>query len=284
MYKKFILSETESELLLAFESTPGLESLSVHLGRDITVISRQLKRISEKADVLSKISGRWVLTEKGRRFNQATQDFLISQNSIISERYRLRIGTNREFSSRCISPNIKGLREIFKNVSLEFRAYEQGTEQALLAGEIDIAFDCGKPQSPEIKYVALKKESILAVAAPSFIKKYGKIEQETDFSQRPHIYCERLRIDRIAGIHWDSIHTIVSTNDIASARTMALQGIGWALLPVYAMKTELEKKQLIQIHDRSFDQEKYGVWRLRTRSHLDKDYSRAVEWMQSLEF
>jgi DNA-binding transcriptional LysR family regulator len=281
---KFLLSDTESEILLQFETSPSLESLSSKIGRDITVISRQLKRISEKADVLTKVSGRWSLTDKGRRFNQATLDFIRVQRGIFSEKYYLKIGTNREFSSRCISRQIVSLQNCFKDAALEILAFEKGTEQALLSGEIDIAFDCGKPFSPEIKYTHVRKETLIPVASAAFIKKHGKVKNVSELSKLQHIYCERLKPDRVANIEWDSVNIAIQTNDIASARAMAIAGIGWALLPDYAIRTEREENLLKPILDQTILLEKYGVWRLRTRSHLEKDFISACRWLSELDF
>lgn len=277
---QFLLTDSEAELLLKFEESPSLESLSTRIGRDITVISRQLKRISEKADVLTKVSGRWCLTKKGKRFNQVTLDFLRIQNGVFSEKYYLRIGTNREFASRIVSRNILSLQSWYKNAILEIRTYERGAEAALLSGEIDLAFDCGRPQSPEIKYTHILSESIIAVASPEFAKKFGIKEKTSDLSKVPHIYCERLKPDRVTGMNWDLGNTAFHTNDIATARELALQGVGWALLPEYAILLELRDNLLKPLVNKKFDQEKYGVWFMRSRVHLEKDFLNACEWLR----
>ncbi len=281
---KFLLNDTEAELLLQFESSPSLEGLAQAVGRDMTVVSKQLKRIAEKAEVLMKVSGRWRLTEKGKSFNQATRDFLRAQNAVLSEKYHLRIGTNREFAARILSKNITSLQKYLESATLEVRALERGTESALLAGEIDIAFDCGKPYSPEIKYNQIKKEPIVAVAAPTFIKKFGEVENVNELLRLPHIFCERLKIDRITYVNSNVENIVVHTNDIASARTMATEGIGWALLPEYAVHTEIKKNLLKEIFKQKFDQEKYGVWRLRTRHHIQNDFELACQWLTDLDF
>lgn len=279
---RFLLTDSESELLLKFEESPSLESLAASVGRDITVISRQLKKISEKADVLTKISGRWCLTKAGKRLNEVTLDFLRVQNSIFSEKYSLRIGTNREFASRVISRHIHSLQSYYKNATLEIKSYERGTELALLSGEIDFAFDCGRPRSPEIKYTHVQKEAIVAVASPGFIKKHGSKEHVVELSELPHIYCERLKPDQVTGMNWDSKNIVIHTNDIATAREIALQSKGWALLPEYAIRAELKNNHLKPVLNKAFDQEKYGVWFLRSRVHLEKDFKNACEWLRNV--
>ena len=73
---QFPLDSTELELLLAFEKSGGLTHLSDHLGRDASVVSRNLKKMAEKAPVLKKISGKWQLTPLGKKANDLTVSFL----------------------------------------------------------------------------------------------------------------------------------------------------------------------------------------------------------------
>ena len=88
----FILTSSEAYLLIQFEQNPSLEALANTLHRDPTAISRQLKRISEKGDFLVKASGRWRITQSGMRINQATKDYILSQNKVLDKKIHLKIG------------------------------------------------------------------------------------------------------------------------------------------------------------------------------------------------
>lgn len=124
----------------------------------------------------------------------------------------------------------------------------------------------------------------MAVASPSFIKKHGKIKNSKDLFHLPHVLCERLLLDRFAGVGSNLNQIVIRTNDIASARSMAIQGIGWALLPEYAVRHEFEEGLLRLLFEEKNSEEKYGVWRLRSRSQLDSDYLRAIEWLKATEW
>ena len=75
--------------------TPHIENLSRRLGKDSTVISKMLKRMASKADVLAKVSGRRALTDMDRKLNQLSRDYLHTHRATKVGRIPIRIGTNR---------------------------------------------------------------------------------------------------------------------------------------------------------------------------------------------
>lgn len=276
---KFLLNSTEAELLLHFETNPSLGPLADFLGRDPTVISRQLKRISEQGDFLIKSHGRWKLTEAGRKYNQATRDYLLMQNKITTEMLHLRIGSTREFCSRILSPNLDDLKEILEVNSVSLIAHENSTESSLLAGKIDISFDCGKPYSPEIVYRQILAEPISPVISKKLKNEYRNITDFKSLEEYPHILCERLAPDRVSKKPFLTKVISAYTNDIATARSLCLTSQGWALLPIYSIKEEIRLKKLEVINNISFSLEKFGVWYLRSRKSLLPIFKNSVDWL-----
>lgn len=280
--KHLVFSDSELELLLEFEKNPSIEALSQSLHKDGTVISRQLKRISEKAEVIAKISGRWKLNEAGRRLNQSTRDFICTQNSILHNEKSLRIGTNREFATRIISKNITGIKDLLEAKRLSLNTYEYGIENALLSGEIDLGFDCGRPNSPEIQFKLLHKEEMAVVASQDFIKKNLKKKPIIeDILELPHIYCNRLEVALYIDPNLNAKNICITTNDVATARSICEEGIGWALLPVYTIQSEIRLGLLIIIQPFVYSSEQYGVWKLRSRTQLNKDFSVLENWFRA---
>lgn len=283
MMARMLLSDTDLELLLEFENNSSIDSLSRSIHKDPTVISRQLKRIAEKADVLTKIAGRWTLNESGRRINQATRDFIKIQSSILVKENHIRIGTNREFASRIIAKDIATIKELIGAHSIALNTYEYGIENALLAGEIDLGFDCGRPQSPEIQFKHIQSEELTVVASPDFyINHLKKNILITELIELPHIFCERLNPGELMGIR-DSVKNIIfSTNDIASARGACLESCGWAFLPTYAVRQEIDLGLLRIVEPFQYTNEYYGVWKLRSRVHLNEEFLNLTKWFKSL--
>lgn len=278
-----ILTDTELELLLEFEKNSSLESLSQVLNKDATVVSRQLKRISEKAEVLLKVSGRWKINEAGRRLNQSTRDFIRTQNAILLKEKTLRLGTNREFATRIIAKEVAAIKEILGIKQLSLNTYEYGIENALLRGEIDMGFDCGRPISPEIQFKLTHSEEIAAAATPDFIKKNLEKKPTLDsLLQLSHISCNRLEISNFMGANLMAKEIFITTNDIASARAMCMEGFGWVLLPTYSIAREIEEGRLKIIQPFVYTNEQYGVWKLRSRIQLNEEFVALEKWFKNL--
>jgi len=82
---RFTLTSEQLELLLAFESATGLGHLAELMGRDPSVVSRNLQRIAESYPVLKKVKGRWEITPLGVQINQRTSVYLEEQAKLFSE-------------------------------------------------------------------------------------------------------------------------------------------------------------------------------------------------------
>lgn len=279
----FILTSEECELLMAFESAPNLEKLAGSVRRDISNISRSLSRISSKLPVIEKQSGRWVLTELGRKLNQHTRDSVQFQRSLFQKQSWLRIGTNREFAARVLGAHLNDIQSIFPESQIRIMAFESGTEQALLEGAIDIGIDCERPFSPEIAYKMSMKEPIIAVASPQFKKNHNKEIRDGRFFGLPHLLCDRLAPDRILIKSENTLNTLASFNDIATTRAACQLGQGWALLPRYAVRSEIENGTLVPVESVGGGESNYGIWWLRGRKFLEPSALQLHAWLKEVE-
>lgn len=283
MIQQFTLSSDQCELLLAFETAPTLNALAASMGRDISVVSRSLARIAEKLPVVEKQAGRWILTEMGRRLNQHTRDSLQFQNSLSQKQELLKIGTNREFAARIIGPRLKELIDLFPQTQLTIHSYERGTEEPLMSGLIDIGFDCERPFAPEIAYKLFIDEHIVAVCQPRFFRKNAALIRDGELARLPHLLCDRLFPDRILEMSENRMEILARFNDIATARAACVAGLGWALLPLYAVRKEISARELQVVETMKRGGSKYGVWWLRSRVNLRPQVERLSVWMKTVE-
>jgi DNA-binding transcriptional LysR family regulator len=280
---QFILDSKDAQLLISFEQNPGLEKLAQVMAKDPTVISRQLKRIAEKGDFLTKISGRWAITGSGKAFNQITKDYILSQNNVLNNKVGLRIGSTREFCSQVLAEKIHELKDELEIDTVSFHSYESGIEAALLGGEIDLGFECGRPYSPDIIYRPILSEPIVAVVSKKEFSKYSDIKKFRELEDFSHILCDRLAPDAISKKIFRLSSVSVKTNDIACARTLCLNGVGWALLPYYTVKEYVKSGKLKVIPNIEFEDEKFGVWCLRNREGVRPYFKKAKDWLQKYE-
>lgn len=282
MRKHFILSSDECETLLAFETSQSLEKLAAEVGRDPSVVSRTLTKIAAKIPAVEKKMGRWVLTEMGRTLNSQTRDSIQFQQTLFERQQTLRIGTNREFAARVFAPELPKILELFPKTIITLNSYESGTENALLHGQIDIGFDCDRPFDPDISYKLIVAEPIIAVCTPKFFHAH-RVDFESHIFRLPHLLCDRLSPNRILSTAENRLNVIAAFNDIASTRRACETGVGWALLPQYAVRSELDKKSLVEIPGHRQAGLKYGVWWLRRRPYLQPQVKVLTEWMKTIE-
>jgi len=274
---RFTFTTEEMELLSFFEEASSLNNTAKSFGRDVTIVSRMLKRISEKSPVLEKISGRWHLTEQGKQLCALTRDTIKAQKALLNERKNLRVGTNREFLQKVLLPDYSILKNKLPQTEFMFRSYEAGTEKALLEGQIDIAIDCGSPYSPEVSFKTCVRESMILCCHIDFYNKHKAQFKKSLFEEIPHIRYDRMRIDKYYP-HIKTAQTALHFSDIVNARDACLLGYGWTLLPVYMIQDALKKKSIVQLSPQTAS-EKYGVWWLKRRPSLANESQHFIHWL-----
>ncbi len=276
------ISSEDCALLLRFSEANGLAALAQSLGRDISVVSRKLQRLASEVPVLEKQSGRWSLTPLGKEVVQWTRDAVSSQSRLLQRPHSLRVATTREFASRILAPALPELRKRLPLLELEIYSFENGTEDALLEGNVDLALDCGRPQSPDIRFQLLAREEVSLFASPAFLKAHS-IKKLDDLYRAPHVEFLRLPPSRYLQLKAQVTRRYARFNDIAACRAAAVAGCGWALLPTYAVREELESGKLKRLDLFSVEQENYGLWWLRDRKALKPYLAVFSAWLKEVQ-
>jgi DNA-binding transcriptional LysR family regulator len=283
LMQRFLISSEDLEVLLQFEVEPSVTAVAQAMQRDHSIVARSIKRIADKYPVVEKKSGRWALTEMGRRLNDMTRSSLEQQAGILNSRSLLSIGTNREFSAIVLAPDLVKIQAVFPEVNLSVHSYESGTEQALLAGIVDIGIDCDRPNDPEIAYKLITSEPIIVVAGGSFLKSYRKDISGDNYWTLPHLLCDRLHPDKILMKSENQIQIAARFNDVASTRAACIAGLGWAILPRYAVADKLDDGSLEQIDSNLYGKSKYGVWWARRKGYLRPSVEKIILWLEGVK-
>ncbi len=188
----FALETDEALLLLEYEKSNSIAQVANNFKRDPSVISRSLKKLSEKLPVLEKVNGKSVITELGKKFNHWTAQALQAQNSILNERVVIKIASTREFANRYLINEISKLFPSEK-YHVHLLTFESNSEKLLLNGLADIVFDCGKPYDPQIAFKRPVDENMSFIVSKNFVKKFNiKKTRLNDFSVKQNNSCEVL--------------------------------------------------------------------------------------------
>ena len=239
-----------------------------------------LSQIIQKYPALEKQGGNRKITEIGKKLNHLTRETLKMQRVLIQNQTNLRIGTNREFGAQILGPHFSSLLKEFPKTHFLIYTFEHGTEEALLNGQTDIGIDCDRPNDPDIAYKLLIKEPVVAVCSPLFAKKHKNHFDNHQLHLLPYLSCSRIQPDKIFLEQENRINALASFNDIAVTRSVCLKGLGWALLPKYAVKKELENKKLVLVLKKEFGNYQYGLRWSRSRKIDKHTIEKLSKWLK----
>ena len=277
----FRLDSLSCELLISFSETGSLAALASKMKRDISVVSRQLQRLAQTQPVLEKKGGRWKITPLGQKLVHWSKDAIQSQTSLLLEQIRLTVGTSHEFAARVLVP---GMAELFSgeiDVLPSILCAEGSVESLLLSGVIDYGFDCGRPESPFIKFKHARKEPLVLIASPRFIRTQ-KVRNWEELLGKPHLEYTRISAARVLDLPQELENRVARFSTIASTRSAAICGMGWAVLPSYTIQDELKNGELVSISTPKLLHEQFGVWWSRDNREIEKTWvPRALIWLRS---
>jgi DNA-binding transcriptional LysR family regulator len=271
---RFCVQTDEAEILLFLEKSLNLREVGELLGKDVSVISRRLKSLSEKTPFLLKQDNQWRLTAAGRKFNDWTRRAMMEQESLMSTQEKFTIATTSEFSSLIMCPAIKWWADQLP--CYEIMTTDGGIESLILKGEADFGFDCGTPYSPQIAFKRGPKEDFVLVHSPKLsIKKIEELENHSFF------FYNRLDLSEIRdACKIDFLKPKISFNDMASVRNALIHGEGWSLLPKYVVANEVKTGRLKILNKTiKYSSTSFGLWWNRENSPDVKVLNIAHEWL-----
>jgi DNA-binding transcriptional LysR family regulator len=280
---RFPLDSAQCETLVAFEMLGSVYALAEHFHKDVSVISRQLKKIASSAPVLEKQRGKWKLTPVGKQVVSWSRDSIGRLEHILQRRSTIRIGATREFASRILCPELpRFLGELLPKANISILTSETGIEDLLLSGEIDFGFDCGRPYDPLIRYKQVKKERFGVFASPEFSKRHGGKTLEA-LLELPALQYKRMSLARYLQLATEVDQIAGQFNDLGAMRETCKSGMGWTVLPLYIVRRELEEGSLVQLPVRVTTSDYFGIWWLRGSSSIEPLIKKAENWLRGRE-
>lgn len=274
---RYRLSSEECEVLLAFEKCNSLEGLAKNLKRDISAVSRRLQAISGKEPVVEKIGGRWYLTDLGRKVNQWSIESSSQLTQLLARKPLLRFGASRIFLAKVIAIQIEEFASAFSNYKLVCMSIDGNFEVPLLDGTVDIVFACGKPKDHRIASKPLTPEHYVAVAAHQFVERFAPTPK--NLYGLPYLEFQNAAgISPFTDIASKVKHIVASFNDPLALHEACQQGIGWTILPQFAIQADSSRFKIIS-HVK-VETAVYGVWWVKNRDSLIASTKLACQWLK----
>lgn len=222
-------------------------------------ISRQLAALEQELGVrlLNKTTRNIGLTEAGRKyydyslrivaeFDQAKRAVNDLQENPTGT---LKISMTVGFGECIIMPLIAEFMQLYPNIELELELTERVVD--LVEENIDIAIRSGRLPDSTMIAKHLANNDFLLCASPSYLTDHEKIEHPEDLINHQ---CIRYSYSR-----WQdwylmteeknklTINKAISVNSVNGQKQLILNHTGLALMPLWAVKAELDNGSLVQI-------------------------------------
>ena len=222
-------------------------------------ISRQLTALEQELGVrlLNKTTRNIGLTEAGRKyyayslrivaeFDQAKRAVNDLQENPTGT---LKISMTVGFGESIIMPLIAEFMRLYPNIQLELELTERVVD--LVEENIDIAIRSGRLPDSTMIAKHLANNDFLLCASPEYLASHNKIVQPEDLINHQ---CIRYSYSR-----WQdwylmaeekkklTINKSISVNSVNGQKQLILNNTGLALMPLWAVKTELENGSLVQV-------------------------------------
>jgi DNA-binding transcriptional LysR family regulator len=277
----FEISSEDAEFLLAFEGSEGLSDLARIWGRDISVVSRRLKRLAGM-DLLQKSDGHWSITDRGRRLNAWTKRALREQSLALSMEGEIRIGAPSEFVARFLSGGLSPLEK--KGYRFSIRSSEVGVEKLLEERRIDIGFDCGAPYSPSIAFKRCARETF-GIYLSSGSARQAIEAGKASLGSLDYFHYERFDFSHIRRAVTGVDAPKMTFNDVSSLKSFLMGRKGaWSVLPDYCVSREVDKGRLYRLSGEGpLSSMHFGVWWNRASPPSAELIEWATDWLSAQE-
>ena len=284
---RFLLSSEECELLCELQSHDSLRLLAHAMRKDASVLSRQLAAIAAKTPVLEKIQGRWALTPLGSDVVKWAKDSIRDLEKLFNQRSVLKIVTTREFGRKILAPDLKKILTLYdKDLLIHVITSEDSIEKMILSGEAECGIDCGRPRDPLIAFRLAMEERFSIYASPKLFSKSPSNASKSDtprtlgeLLQYSCLQYTRMPTSRYLELEHEVPNTLGYFNDLATLGEACVQGLGWAVLPDYAVKNEVAAKTLVKLALKSLPVDHFGVWWLRSRKQSQELVKPLLKWL-----
>lgn len=232
------------------------------LGRSKGAVSKAVSRLEADLGVrlLHRTTRRQTLTDAGERFQARAAPVLEELAGAMREAREqadrpsghLRVSAPAFFGSEILSRLVGGFRERYPDITLELRCSNRFVD--LVAERFDAAIRIAAPEDSSLVMRKLADIPMVFCASPDYLDRHGRPDAPADLSQhhcliytgsaRPR---EWLALDAEGQTHRIAVNGPIHTNDDATLRQAAIDGIGICRMPKLFLGDALDDGRLVQI-------------------------------------
>ncbi|WP_413291362.1 LysR substrate-binding domain-containing protein [Bdellovibrio sp. HCB337] len=278
---KYLISPEDCLILVAIQQNTSLRSAAESLNCDAGGLLRKVQRISDDHGLLSKVDGKWKLTQEGQALVAWTQESILSQQELMKSSVHLRIASTAWFAEQILIPASPELQRTFGGrVKIQYLTPDVGLEKSLIMGESDFVVACHAPENPSIAHKQLQPEPWSVIVSPSVISKSRKtlsmdLLKDIPLVRHRELNPEVFLADEVAANPPEAL----TMDNLIGVRSAVLSGLGWSLVPTALVLRELADKKLLDIQCKINMDRKVCIWWLRNNLHERKQHASFCKWV-----
>jgi len=232
-----------------------------HWGRSKAVVSKYVSALEEDLGVqlLRRTTRSLSLTEAGRAYRERCTGVLGEIQSleasvregVAAPRGRLRVSAPPGLASHYLHVMTKDFISRYPDVSIDLDLTHRMVD--LVEENIDVAIRVTEPRDSSLVARRIAPVSIVAVAAPSYLRCRGTPKKPTDLREHDCLVDTNFRDQQRWRFQWKgkaetiAVDGPLRVNDPDAIRDLAIAGLGVALVPDFVAAEALRKGKLREV-------------------------------------
>jgi DNA-binding transcriptional LysR family regulator len=239
----------------------GFSAAARHWGRSKAVVSKYVSALEEDLGVqlLRRTTRSLSLTEAGRAYRERCTDVLGEIQSleasvregVAAPRGRLRVSAPPGLASHYLDVMTKDFISRFPEVSIDLDLTHRMVD--LVEENIDVAIRVTEPRDSSLVARRIAPVSIIAVAAPAYLRRRGTPKKPTDLREHDCLVDTNFRDQQRWRFQWKGKAETVTVdgplrvNHPDAIRDLAIAGLGIGLVPDFVATEALRKGTLREV-------------------------------------
>lgn len=252
----------KARLMITFAqiaASGGVSAAAVAMGLDKAAVSRQLRELEDVLGVrlVHRSTKGVVLTEVGALVNERAQRLIqeVEQAEIEVQEQRtfpcgvLTVSASVAFGKLHVTPLIADFMREYPEIEVQLCLLDRHVD--LIEEGMDVLLRlCDAPPEQLVAHPVCSIDYAL-VASPGFLQREPAVKTPLDLQQRSCLFYGYKSRQSTWHFEHDGtsypvpVKTRISVNSSESVRDLALQGMGFALLPRYAIAADLREGRLV---------------------------------------
>jgi Transcriptional regulator len=240
----------------------GFSAAARKVGKSKALLSKYVRELEDElgALLLNRTTRQFSLTETGHTYYRSASEILREIDSLADQvresntdiKGRIRLTAPRTFADAAIGKSLIDFAVAYPDVSLEIVSDDRMVD--LVDEGFDVAIRITQLEDSGLIARKLAPFSLVAVASPDFLEKYGPIRHPSDLTKLPCIIDTNGRflnnwrfIERNGTPISVQVTGRIEVNSPLAARCAAQAGIGVAILPDFIGREYVRSGALVEV-------------------------------------